>query len=87
MLKGHCSQKGQVVIPSEIRKELKIVGGTAVAFTVKGASVLLTPITAELADRYMGVFGADPDASKRSIEDRRVDEGRTADKFRRAGYK
>jgi AbrB family looped-hinge helix DNA binding protein len=37
------SSKGQVVIPSALRKKLRIVGGTRVAVSEKNGEITLTP--------------------------------------------
>ena len=87
MLKGKFSQKGQLVVPSEIRKELKIESGTPVSFLLQGMSILVTPITPGLADKYMGILGNDPDITRNFVEGRHKDDARSASKLRRAGSK
>ncbi len=37
------SSKGQIVIPAEIRKKLRIKGGTRVAVSERGGEITLTP--------------------------------------------
>jgi AbrB family looped-hinge helix DNA binding protein len=85
LLKGRVSKKGQLVVPSELRKELGIEEGTSVTFFKRGRSVVVTPIRPGLADEYMGSLGIDPDAAEDSIRERRKDEARATKKCRKAG--
>jgi len=87
MLRGTVSKKGQLVVPSEIRRELNIEKGTPVSFLVNGLSIIVTPITPDLADKYMGFLGTDPNVARESIEERHRDDARSTAKLRRVGSK
>jgi len=43
---GSVSSRGQIAIPSEIRKELGLEEGSKVIFTVKDDAIILRKITA-----------------------------------------
>jgi AbrB family looped-hinge helix DNA binding protein len=48
------SSKGQIVIPSELRDELKLKPGTKVAIQREGNTLILRPVTPEFIDSLMG---------------------------------
>ena len=48
--------KGQVVIPSRIRKHLKLIKGTRLCVIEKGDTVILKPLTKDYFDGIMGML-------------------------------
>ncbi len=48
------SSKGQLVIPSELREEMKLSVGTKVSIRREGNSLILRPITPEFIDSLIG---------------------------------
>ena len=48
--------KGQVVIPSRIRKHLKLTKGTRLCVIEKGETVILKPLTKNYFDGMMGML-------------------------------
>jgi AbrB family looped-hinge helix DNA binding protein len=48
------STKGQIVIPAELRDELKLSGGTKLAIQREGRALVLRPITPEFIDSLCG---------------------------------
>ena len=49
--------KGQVVIPSKLRKKYKIKNGTRIQFQEEGDGIKLLPITQELIRSKVGFLG------------------------------
>ncbi len=54
---SQVSSKGQIVIPSELRKALQIGPGTQVAMHREGEVIILRPVTAEFIRSLRGYFG------------------------------
>ncbi len=48
------STKGQIIIPAELRNELKLSVGTRLAIQREGQMLVLRPITAEFIDSLCG---------------------------------
>jgi len=48
------STKGQIIIPAELRNELKLSVGTRLAIQREGQTIVLRPITAEFIDSLCG---------------------------------
>lgn len=48
--------KGQVVIPSKIRKHLKLTKGTRLCVIENGDTVILKPLTKDYFDNIMGML-------------------------------
>ncbi len=49
--------KGQVVIPSTIRKRLGIRNGTRIHFFERNGEIVIVPLTHELVDANIGFLG------------------------------
>jgi AbrB family looped-hinge helix DNA binding protein len=49
--------KGQVVIPSKIRRKFGIRSGTRIHFYEKNGEILMIPLTHELVDANIGFLG------------------------------
>lgn len=74
------TSKGQVVIPSELRKKHNIRAGTkAAVFEDPFGRIVLQPITEEYIDRIAGMFGPGSNLLDEFIKERRVEKRR--DKF------
>jgi AbrB family looped-hinge helix DNA binding protein len=48
------STKGQLVIPAELREQMKLEAGTKVSIRREGNALILRPITAEFIDSLVG---------------------------------
>ena len=48
------STKGQIIIPAELREELKLVPGTKLSIRREGQTLVLRPITPEFIDSLCG---------------------------------
>ncbi len=51
------TSKGQIVIPAELRRKLRIKPGTRVAFQEENGHLVLQPITDEFIDSLRGILG------------------------------
>jgi AbrB family looped-hinge helix DNA binding protein len=48
--------KGQIVIPSKIRRKYNIKNGTKVHFYEEKGAIKMVPVTAEMIKRNFGIF-------------------------------
>lgn len=67
------TSKGQLVIPSKLRKKLGIHKGTKVAVTAEGTRLILQPITPEYIHSLRGILKGDGSAMKFLLEERKRD--------------
>ncbi len=73
MPKGLCSftSKGQLVIPSKLRRKYSIKKGTQVAFLEEEHRLILQPLTPEFIRSLRGCLGKDSKALEILLEERR----------------
>ena len=62
--------KGQLVIPSKLRRKYAIHKGTQVAFLEEENRLVLQPLTAEFVRSLRGSLKGEPSALKSLLEDR-----------------
>ena len=67
------STKGQVLIPSKIRRKLKINKGTKVYIEEKGNEITIKPITPEAISRFAGILQSGGELTKALLEEREKD--------------
>ncbi|MEW6357980.1 MAG: AbrB/MazE/SpoVT family DNA-binding domain-containing protein [Planctomycetota bacterium] len=70
--------KGQVVIPSRIRRRLNIKKGTKLYIEERGNELLLKPITPEYFEKIAGVLPTQGKLSKALLHERARDKKRGA---------
>jgi AbrB family looped-hinge helix DNA binding protein len=63
--------KGQLVIPSRLRRKYSIKKGTQVAFVEEDNRLILQPITPEFIRSLRGCLGKDSKALEVLLEDRK----------------
>lgn len=63
--------KGQLVIPSKLRRKYSIKEGTQVAFLEQENRLVLQPLTAEFIRSLRGSLSGEPSALKSLLEDRK----------------
>jgi bifunctional DNA-binding transcriptional regulator/antitoxin component of YhaV-PrlF toxin-antitoxin module len=51
---AHIRSKGNLVIPAELREEMKLVVGTKVSIKREGNMLVLRPITTDFIDNLVG---------------------------------
>lgn len=62
--------KGQVVIPSRIRKRLNIKQGTKLSIIEKGEQIILQPLTSEYFEKIAGILKTKGKLTKAIFEER-----------------
>lgn len=65
--------KGQLVIPSKLRRKFGIRKGTQVAFVVEEQRLVLQPLTPEYVHSLRGSLQGDESALKLLLEERKRD--------------
>ncbi len=70
-----ATEKGQVVIPVEIRKKYHISKGTKVVIFEKDGEIILKPLLKEPVKEARGAFKEGPSALKTLMEDRKEEAG------------
>lgn len=70
--------KGQIVIPSKIRRKLNIKKGTKLYVEERGNELVIKPITQAYFDRIAGVLQTKGKLSKTLLEERKKDKEREA---------
>jgi AbrB family looped-hinge helix DNA binding protein len=63
--------KGQLVIPSKLRRKYAIREGTQVAFVEEDHRLILQPLTPEFVRSLRGGLKGEPSALKQLLEDRK----------------
>jgi len=67
--------KGQLVIPSKLRRKFGIRKGTQVAFMEEDHRLILQPLTPEFIRSLRGSLKGEPSAIKFLLEDRKRERG------------
>jgi AbrB family looped-hinge helix DNA binding protein len=65
------TSKGQLVIPSKLRRKYSIKEGTQVAFLEEENRLVLQPLTAEFIRSLRGSLRGEPSLLKSFLEDRK----------------
>ena len=77
---ARVSSKGQLVIPSEIRKKFGIETGTRVRFVEEGSQLVLVPETLaaklRMIEGLRGMTAGGPSGTDALLEDRRLERER-----------
>ena len=70
--------KGQIVIPSKIRRRLNIKKGTKLYIEEKGDELVIKPVTPEYFERMAGILPTKGKLSQALLEERAKDKERGA---------
>ena len=70
--------KGQIVIPSKIRRRLNIKKGTKLYIEERGDELIIKPVTPEYFGKMAGVLGTKGRLSRALLEERIKDKERGA---------
>ena len=62
--------KGQIVIPSMIRRHLNLKKGTKLCVTEEGDKIVLQPLTPDYFDKMAGILGSKGKLTKILMEER-----------------
>jgi len=75
-----ASDRGQIVIPNNIRKQLNISPGRRLAIKVEGDHVIIRPIPDDPVEAFCGIFKGETSLTKALLEERREDSDRESKK-------
>ncbi|MDP2981268.1 MAG: AbrB/MazE/SpoVT family DNA-binding domain-containing protein [Candidatus Omnitrophota bacterium] len=70
--------KGQIVIPSKIRRKLNIKRGTKLYIEEKGDELIIKPVTSKYFEKIAGVLETRGKLSRMLVDERRRDKEREA---------
>ena len=76
---AYVTTKGQLVVPSRIRRRFGIKPGTRVNFVEEGDRIIFQPVTREYIDSFCGVFKQKPGEKsvvQELIEERRAEKAK-----------
>jgi AbrB family looped-hinge helix DNA binding protein len=76
MVMAVVTSKGQVVIPSRIRRKLNIKRGTKLSIEEKGQEIVLRPITAAYFENIAGILPTKGRLAKALLDERARDKKR-----------
>jgi len=75
------SSRGQIVIPKEIRKKLKIVPGKKLSIKIQDDHVRLTPLPDDPVDSFCGIFEEKDSLTQALMDQREKDKDRESKKI------
>jgi AbrB family looped-hinge helix DNA binding protein len=78
MNSAYVTSKGQLVVPSRIRRRYGIKPGTRINFVEEGDRIIFQPVTREYLDSFCGVFKPKP--GEKSVVRELLEERRAAKK-------
>ena len=76
---AYVTSKGQLVVPSRIRRRFGIKPGTRVNFVEEGDRIIFQPVTKEYINSFCGVFRQKPGEKsvvQELIEERRAEKAK-----------
>ena len=76
---AYVTSKGQLVVPSRIRRRFGIKPGTRINFVEEGERIIFQPVTKEYINSFCGVFKQKPgekSAVQELIEERRAEKAK-----------
>ncbi len=63
--------KGQIVVPSKIRKKYGMTKGTKIAFMEQNGKLIIQPLDKNYFESLAGILGTDGDMLKSLMEDKK----------------
>ena len=76
---AYVTTKGQLVVPSRIRRRFGIKPGTRINFVEEGDRIIFQPVTREYIDSFCGIFKQKPGEKsviQELIEERRAEKAK-----------
>jgi AbrB family looped-hinge helix DNA binding protein len=76
---SYVTSKGQLVVPSRIRRRFGIKPGTRVNFVEEGDRIIFQPVTREYIDSFCGLFKLKPGEKsvvQELLEERRAEKNK-----------
>jgi AbrB family looped-hinge helix DNA binding protein len=86
---AYVTSKGQLVIPSKLRRKFNIKKGTRVNFVEDNGKIILQPVTREYIDSFCGIFKRKPGSkpvTQELIEEHAEEVRREEKKIARHGF-
>ena len=74
MNSAYVTSKGQLVVPSRIRRRFGIKPGTRINFVEEGDRIIFQPVTREYIDSFCGIFKLKP--GEKSVVEELLEERR-----------
>lgn len=71
---AYVTSKGQLVVPSRIRRRFGIKPGTRINFVEEGDRIIFQPVTSEYIDSFCGIFKQKP--GEKSVVQEHLEERR-----------
>ena len=71
---AYVTSKGQLVVPSRIRRRFGIKPGTRINFVEEGDRIIFQPVTPEYIDSFCGIFKQKP--GEKSVVQEHLEERR-----------
>ncbi|HLF19060.1 MAG TPA: AbrB/MazE/SpoVT family DNA-binding domain-containing protein [Candidatus Omnitrophota bacterium] len=84
MVTTTVTTKGQIVIPSRIRRKLKIKRGTRLSIEEKGDQIILQPLTEDYFEKMAGILNTKGKGVKALLEERAKEKEREDKKWSRS---
>ena len=85
MEKSKVTSKGQMVIPSKLRKKYGIQSGTEVGFIERGGEIILQPLTREFLQGVCGMLKSKTSVTEELLAERKKDRRREEAGRKRVG--
>ena len=77
------SKRGQIVIPRDVRKQLRIIPGKKLLIKTEGDHAIITPLPDDPVKHFCGIFSGKPSLIKSLLEERRAERKHEAKKSAR----
>ncbi|MCP4667372.1 MAG: AbrB/MazE/SpoVT family DNA-binding domain-containing protein [Deltaproteobacteria bacterium] len=75
------SNRGQIVIPRDVRKQLHIVPGKKILVKAEGDRAILFPLPDDPVEHFCGIFEKGPSLTKALLSERRKERKREEKKI------
>jgi AbrB family looped-hinge helix DNA binding protein len=77
------SKRGQIVIPRDVRKQLRIIPGKRLLIKTEGDHAIVTPLPDDPVEHFCGIFAGKPSLTRALLEERKVERKHEAKKSAR----
>jgi AbrB family looped-hinge helix DNA binding protein len=77
------SKRGQIVIPRDVRKQLRIIPGKKLLIKAEGDHAIITPLPDDPVEHFCGIFAGKPSLIKALLDERKAERKRETKKSAR----
>jgi AbrB family looped-hinge helix DNA binding protein len=77
------SKRGQIVIPRDVRKQLRIIPGKRLLIKTEGDHAIITPLPDDPVEHFCGIFAGKSSLTKALLEERKAERKHEAKKSAR----